>query len=441
MTALVCATDGSLWAGTDRGVVHIERGSSRLTSRLISTRDGLPDNAVTSLLEGPHGGMWIGTNDGISRYRGGQISVYSTRDGLSHSLVSSLYMDREGTLWAGTKDGLDQFTDGKVTPFTTNEGLTSNDIGPVFQDAAGRLWIGTLGRGLNYFDGSHFHSLTRRDGLSDDHILSLASGAAGDLWVGTANGLSRVKNGLVIASYRRRNGLSGAAIHSLYFDSEGTLWAGTERGLDHFDGAKFVPARLDSQSSSADVIALAGSRITRLFVSTDLPGFYSLRNNAIASYSMEVVRPVDCYFLDPLHRMAWMGTLGSGLIRWHNGTIVHVHVKDGLYDNRIYSILKDDHGNFWMASSKGIFRVSESELDDFADGKTHSITSIPFSTGQLRFECQSGVQPAAYRTGRRAPLVLHDEWTCGSGPEASYQQYGSAAGSHHFHHRQRQACG
>ncbi len=93
-----------------------------------------------------------------------------------------------------------------------------------------------------------------------------------------------------------------------------------------------------------------------------------------------------------------MGTLGSGLLRWQNATLAHIRVKDGLYDNRIYSILKDDKSNFWMASSKGIFRVSEKELDDFADGKIRSVTSIPFSTGQLRFECQSGVQPAACRT-------------------------------------------
>jgi signal transduction histidine kinase len=93
-----------------------------------------------------------------------------------------------------------------------------------------------------------------------------------------------------------------------------------------------------------------------------------------------------------------MGTLGSGLLRWQNESIARVHVKDGLYDNRIYQILNDDRGNFWMASSKGIFRVARSELDALADGKIRSVTSMPFSTGQLRFECRSGVQPAACRT-------------------------------------------
>jgi ligand-binding sensor domain-containing protein len=132
VTALACANDGSVWAGTDSGVIQIRQGQSRS----FSVRDGLPDNAVSALSMGPDGSLWIGTNDGISRYRNGEFSVYTTRDGLSHSLVLSLYVDREQSLWAGTKDGLDQFTDGKVTPYTTADGMLSNNAGPVLEDTA-----------------------------------------------------------------------------------------------------------------------------------------------------------------------------------------------------------------------------------------------------------------------------------------------------------------
>jgi hypothetical protein len=101
--------------------------------------------------------------------------------------------------------------------------------------------------------------------------------------------------------------------------------------------------------------------------------------------------------LDGEQHAAWVGTLGSGLLRWKEGTLRHVRVKDGLYDGRIYSILRDDNRNFWLASSKGIYRVSEQELNEVADGKREFVSSIPFTPGQLRFECQSNVQPAAVR--------------------------------------------
>ncbi len=399
VTALECASDGTVWVGKASGLTQIRSG----VSRSFTTRDGLPDNAVSALAEGPDRSLWIGTNDGISRYRegegrNGEISVYRTRDGLSHSLVLSLYVDREGSLWAGTKDGLDQFTDGKVTPYTTSEGLSGNEVGPVLEDSAGRLWVGTLGHGLNSFYGHRFRGITARDGLIDDTILSLELDKSGDLWVGTRKGLNRLRNGKVIATYTRANGLSGAEVRTLFMDAQGALWAGTSNGLDRFDGSNFARENLGAPSGLNGILALTGGHTVRLFVSTDASGFYFLQNNRWASNSLDVTRSVDCYLLDHERHSAWMGTLGSGLLRWRNGAFTHVRVKDGLYDNRIYSILRDDSANFWMASSKGIFRVSQKELDDFADGRIHSVTSIPFSTGQLRFECQSGVQPAAYRT-------------------------------------------
>jgi ligand-binding sensor domain-containing protein/signal transduction histidine kinase len=394
VTALACGGDGTVWAGTNAGLIQIRKG----LSRTLTTRDGLPDNAVSSLTEGPDGNLWIGTNDGISRYRGGDVSIYRTLDGLSHSLVLSLYVDREGSLWAGTKDGLDQFTDGKVTPYTTNEGLLGNDAGPVLEDTAGRLWIGTLGQGLNWFNGHRFRAVTTKNGLIDNTILSLELDRSGDIWAGTEKGLNRLRNGQVIATYTRHDGLPGSEIRALFEDTQGTLWAGGDKGLSRFDGTRFTKEEIGTKSSPDGIVALAGGRTVQLFVSTDAPGFYAMRNNQWSGYALDVLRSVDCYFLDRVRHSAWMGTLGSGLLRWQNGTFTHVRVKDGLYDNRIYSIVRDDSANFWMASSKGIFRVSQKELDDFADGKSRSVTSIPFSTGQLRFECQSGVQPAACRT-------------------------------------------
>jgi signal transduction histidine kinase len=234
--------------------------------------------------------------------------------------------------------------------------------------------------------------------LVSDTILALALDLNGDLWVGTNRGLNRLHNGKVQATYTTHDGLSGAEVRALSVDGQGTLWAGTNNGLDRFNGSSFVSADWIPRSKTNGIVSVAGGRTVRLFVSTDGPGFYYLRDNAVTNYPLDVIRPVDCYYLDHVRHTAWLGTLGSGLLRWENGTITHIRVKDGLYDNRIYSILKDDRSNFWLASSKGIFRISEKDLEDFAAGRIHTVTSMPFSTGQLRFECRAGVQPAAWRT-------------------------------------------
>ena len=392
--ALACGSDGSVWAGTDEGLARIKDGAVRM----FTSKDGLAAGSVLSLFSGADGSLWAGTRDGISRLYHGEISTYRTKDGLSHSLVLSLYVDREGSLWAGTKNGLDQFSDSRVTPYTTSEGMPGNDAGPVTEDRDGKLWVGTLGNGLAEFDGRRFKTLTTRDGLIDNRILSLHVDESGDLWAGTAKGLNRLRGGRVIGFYTKRDGLAGNEVRSMFTDYGGTLWVGTNRGLSIFRDGRFAPFP-GGAPLTGSIVALGGARAMRLFVSTEPGGLYYLDGDRFVDYGpREALRPVSAYYLDHQNHALWMGTVGTGLLRWRDGKLTAFRVKDGLYDDLIYSILPDDSSNFWMASSKGIFRVSQEQLDAFAAGRITRFTSIPFTTGQLRFECQSGVDPAAWKT-------------------------------------------
>lgn len=393
ISRLACAADGDVWAGGD-GLYQIS-GSH---TRRYGISSGLADDHVHAISQSADGAIWVGTDEGISRIRNGVVTIYRVRDGLSHSIVLSLYTDREGSLWAGTRNGLDQFTDSRVTPYRIDPNATEDNAGPVIEDHSGKLWIGTLGGGLAWFDGNRIRSLGAAK-LIDNTILSLEIGPDGDLWVGTAKGVNRLHNGVVVGAWSRRDGLSGGAVRSLFFDDGGTLWAGTNRGIDRFDGVAFhAEPDAGAAGESSGVVALAGGRTVRLFAGLESNALELLINGRFSIRTPDIASPIDCYYLDHSEHTAWMGTLGSGLLRWKNGAISQIQVKDGLYDSRIYAVLRDDSSNLWFASSKGIFRIRLQELEDFAAGKSASIASIPFTTGQLHFQCQPGVQPAAWRS-------------------------------------------
>jgi signal transduction histidine kinase len=95
----------------------------------------------------------------------------------------------------------------------------------------------------------------------------------------------------------------------------------------------------------------------------------------------------------------WIGTTG-GLSRYRDGQFASYTTADGLFDDVIFQILEDDAGNLWMGCNKGVFRVSKSELDDFAEGRRKSIASISYGTadGMSSRECNGGIQPAGWKS-------------------------------------------
>jgi signal transduction histidine kinase len=75
-------------------------------------------------------------------------------------------------------------------------------------------------------------------------------------------------------------------------------------------------------------------------------------------------------------------------------------VDQGLFDNGVFHISEDRHGNFWISCNRGIYRVSRQELNDFADGKISRVNSIAYGKrdGMRNIECNGGREPAGIVT-------------------------------------------
>jgi signal transduction histidine kinase/ligand-binding sensor domain-containing protein len=394
--ALQCSKD-KVWAGTTVGLLEVSKNGERL----LTSRDGLADSRILCLAESKDGSLWIGTRNGFSRLRNGEIESYRPQEGLSQSTVYSIFEDLEGSLWVGTKNGLNQFLSGRALPYTANEGLPSNETGPIAQDAHGDIWIGTLGAGLARFDGKRFSTMTSKQGLTSNTIYSMAADRDGALWVGTTSGVDRLRNGKVEATYSTAQGLPSANIRALFITPTGTLWAGTEKGPAVFaHGAFTVPLNMPAELRGP-IAAINEDQTGGIYLATELEGLYVYRNGA----SQEVlqagasIHAVDAFYSDPDGRL-WIGTEGGGLRLLDHGRVTTFLIRDGMFDNEIYGITRDDRDRLWMACSKGLFSVNRMDLLKFAAGELKKLTSSQYSPtdAQRTIESRSGVQPGSIRT-------------------------------------------
>ncbi len=388
--------DGRLWVGTLDGLSCLEGKS--FTN--YTTREGLANNRITSLIADRDGSVWIATAGGLNRFANRSFSGFRAGDALASKIILSIFEDREGSLWIGTESaGLNLLKDKKFTTYTTREGLGSDLVKSIYEDRKGSVWIGTNGGGLSVLKDGRFTTYTTADGLSSNVVLALFGDAEGNLWAGTPDGLNRFKDGK-FRIFTSAEGLANDFVRSIYADHSGNLWIGTLGGLTRMRGDRFDIYTTADGLPNDFVGTIYEDAQGQIWIGT-LGGLSKFKDEKFTTYTTR--DGLSSNLVISLHEDAdgslWIGTSGGGLNRLKQGRFLSYTTRNGLPDDVVYSILEDRQNALWLSSNKGIFRLGKNDLDDFANGKTGSITPVLYGTadGMITRECSGGGHPAGWR--------------------------------------------
>src|SRR5688500_15222250 len=83
-------------------------GAQSLFFSNLSSRDGLPSNVITAIVQDAHQFIWVGTANGLARYDGYTFKVFKRAEennSLPSNGITSLVSDGE-FIWVGTWSGL-----------------------------------------------------------------------------------------------------------------------------------------------------------------------------------------------------------------------------------------------------------------------------------------------------------------------------------------------
>ncbi|HZS54786.1 MAG TPA: two-component regulator propeller domain-containing protein [Bryobacteraceae bacterium] len=379
VTATVLLTDrhGRTWIGTNDGLFVIQNGQTKK----LTLQPQLSSSKVTTLFEDRAGAIWIGTEAGAARLVDGKLHVIDDPDTLAHGLILSFLEDRDGDIWIGSDSGgLTVLRDQRFRKFGRAEGVPDDLIRCIFEDAQGTLWAGTNGHGLRRFDGETFSSFTTANGLSSDVILSISGDSKGGLWVGTPDGLNIILRGHV-RWLTSADGLPDDFVRSIYKDADGSMWMGTRRGLAHY-----IDEQLRSYTASdglpSDLVgALLRGKNGCLWIGT-LKGLACLRGGVITRPALPKDArdsPITALFEND-DGVLWIGTDDRGLVGLKEASVFEFPTSLGL-PTSVSGIVEDSNNQLWITSQHGLFRVSQSELIAYAEGKSKAVSVVSYGTG------------------------------------------------------------
>ncbi|MBK22267.1 MAG: hypothetical protein CMP63_08175 [Flavobacteriales bacterium] len=173
ISAVTQDKSGKLWIGTKSRGINWFNG---IEFGQISEDDGLiPSNFINCITKGPRGGIYIGTNAGITKFdenRNTYKTFNTNNSKISSDNIKMMLFDEDNQLWIGTNKGLDRISFNppqitrqtgeyisEVKHFGKSDGITGGQINgnAICEDFDGNLWFGT-NKGVIKHDRSVDHT-------------------------------------------------------------------------------------------------------------------------------------------------------------------------------------------------------------------------------------------------------------------------------------------
>lgn len=177
--------------------------------RTITISEGLTHNTVNAIFRDSRGFIWLGTQTGLDRFDGINITNYTQFKGQT---IFSIAETDSIFLWIGTDNGLIKFN--RKTESLEHFKLTDKPLNVkcVFKNKNGKLFVAS-DRGLYLFKDGAFHQiLLDVNALSlTNNVLGVIDGEGNTIWVITDNGLVHYNittNKFVIYKNTIRGGLN-----------------------------------------------------------------------------------------------------------------------------------------------------------------------------------------------------------------------------------------
>ncbi len=257
--ALYPDRDGNLWVSSASGLY-------RIYDQQVA--EHIPDDAdyghggVLAIGEDREGSLWLGSRwYGLARLWNGWVFRYSEVEGLHNPLVWSLDRGPDGTLWVGTMDGLSRFRDGGFERILAGEQQPHPHAYTLLAESS-RIWVGTRA-GLIWWDPERRQVDTPDsfDRLAGIQINGIVRSHDASYWIASGSGVWRW-DGDELNHY-----LAGRSIRLMFENRNGQLYAGTQAGLFRkLPEAGFE--RIESIPADADVTALTQLSDGRLVAGT-----------------------------------------------------------------------------------------------------------------------------------------------------------------------------
>ncbi|MFZ1321301.1 MAG: two-component regulator propeller domain-containing protein [Ignavibacteria bacterium] len=338
---------------------------------------------------------------------------YTSSDGLASSSVYDLIQDRNGYIWLATANGVSKFDGHHFINYSTKDGLNSSNIINLIEGPGGEIFFGNIENSINVFKegkiGKYSEQVQKTSVMAGMFMIenNLYSYSMNNITKHTANITNNIFQGYLKDSI---------ILNKIVKLGDGTILAGTSKGLYRFESNEMIKMNIkgfDDQkiywlyvSKNNEIIVGAGgmiyeinnNEVTRtikvnLFKNNnvirlhkDIKGniWFTIMNRGLflikagsdqisdIGKKMEMDKFLVNNFMEDNEGNMWVSTYGDGVFCFNNLYLLNYSQKDGLSNNKVLAIEKDQSDRIFIGTLDGL-NVLENESINIVNTKIKSL--------------------------------------------------------------------
>ncbi len=387
--------DTELLIGTPNGVNKINK-----TTYKVDIPDFVEDENINfarsilvkknMILLGTNGnGLYIFTKeDGVFKreiFTQSDFNNYS----IPNNIINTIQEDSNGVIWIGTQDGVSffdpikQFFDHYNYQFGETKSLLGKNVWSIYEDTT-QVLVGTKG-GMTIIDfkTTNYNHYPYRNGQGEKNIFAINKDIYNRYWVGTEDGIrlfNRITGEYSIPNfYNESKFKNNKRVNSIYFDEENNMWLASREGIVRI-GLDSLKCKLYSSSDTGMYrlpnydcktimvdsnkvlwIGMVGGGICKGVRDADNKNLYQFVNHTSEGEdTLSISNNMVLSILEGNKNNLWIATYGGGLnnLNKENEFFTSYTEDDGLANNAIYGLLRENDSLIWMSTNFGLSRFN-----------------------------------------------------------------------------------
>ncbi len=326
--------EGNIWTGREEGGVVIYHPKDSTWTR-ISTREGLPNKNITSIMEDDWGNIWLSTSGGgVMKYLGQFFVHYDKSEGIHGDRIYAIHENSNGDiLFSASSEGLAVYDSLGFQKSEMDSGYLNVKCKSILEHSDGSFWIGTIGKGILIADTSGVRKITMDEGLFGKEILSMVEDENGDVWAASNyQGVFKITDqdslGFSIRNFNRPHGLRSLRITQMVKGPDKNIWFATRLGeVGYFEKGMIRKIFREEEGLTYDI--------------------------AVRSIAFDSLGNI------------WVGTAGDGILKAElvkdSIRFKPIALREDLHSFNIYLLIFDQEGNLWAGNERGVDKLTLNE--------------------------------------------------------------------------------